>query len=159
MTPGTEPSGRTLPLIAHSARQVAVEMHATHVRTSLVPLLLSDTPIDTGRTCLRCWLLRHASMCLQDQKTAAPFYCRIAKHFEQAQSLEEAERFYIKAGLARQVSQPHATISIWRSLTLLDFAPLSCRSFLIVGRSVGSKSLFPCQMHISCMFDGCMLLS
>ena len=40
---------------------------------------------------------------MQDQRTAAPFYNRIAAHFEQAQSLEEAERFYIKAGLARQV--------------------------------------------------------
>lgn len=40
---------------------------------------------------------------LQDQRTAAPFYQRLAAHFEQAQSLEEAERFYIKAGLARQV--------------------------------------------------------
>ena len=42
--------------------------------------------------------------CAQDQKAAAPFYKRIAAHFEQAQSLTEAERFYIKAGLARQVS-------------------------------------------------------
>ena len=40
---------------------------------------------------------------LQDQRTAAPFYSRIAAHFEQAQSLDEAERFYIKAGLARRV--------------------------------------------------------
>lgn len=40
---------------------------------------------------------------LQDQRTAAPFYQRLAAHFEQAESLEEAERFYIKAGLARQV--------------------------------------------------------
>lgn len=43
-------------------------------------------------------------MCPQDQKTAAPFHQRIAEHFAEAQSLEEAERFYIKAGMARQVS-------------------------------------------------------
>lgn len=81
-------------------------------------VLLSDTPNDSdsandsGRTCLCCWRLPHASVCLQDQKTAAPFYRRIAEHFVQAQSLEEAERFYIKAGLARQVSPPPTTFQI-----------------------------------------------
>jgi len=48
---------------------------------------------------------------MQDQRTAAPFYSRIAAHFEQAQSLEEAERFYIKAGLARQVRSLSASPS------------------------------------------------
>ncbi len=48
---------------------------------------------------------------MQDQPTAAPFYSRIAAHFEQAQSLEEAERFYIKAGLARQVRSLFASPS------------------------------------------------
>lgn len=90
----------------------------------LLRITPNDSADDTGRTCLRCRLLPHASMCLQDQKTAAPFYRRIAEHFEQAQSLEEAERFYIKAGLARQVSQPHATIFRWRSVDPSKFAPL-----------------------------------
>ncbi len=48
-------------------------------------------------------------MFLQDPQAAAPFYQRIAAHFEQAHSLEEAERFYIKAGLARQVWQTAAS--------------------------------------------------
>ena len=48
---------------------------------------------------------------MQDQRTAAPFYSRIAAHFEQAHSLEEAERFYIKAGLARQVRSLSASPS------------------------------------------------
>jgi len=58
--------------------------------------------------CTKCVLfdcMKDSWQCMmQDQRTAAPFYNRIAAHFEQAQSLEEAERFYIKAGLARQVS-------------------------------------------------------
>ena len=64
---------------------------------------------------------------LQDPQTAAPFYQRLALHFEQAQSLEEAERYYIKAGLARKVSKLTASCS--RAVMLcVCLCPLSSSS-------------------------------
>ena len=42
--------------------------------------------------------------CEQDQQNTAPFYQRIAVHYQQAGNWDEAERFYIKAGAARKVS-------------------------------------------------------
>ena len=41
---------------------------------------------------------------LQDPTTSKPYYKRIAEHFEQAGNLEEAERHFIKAEMAHQVS-------------------------------------------------------
>ena len=43
-------------------------------------------------------------LCPQDPTTSQPYYKRIAEHFEQAGNLEEAERHFIKAGMAHQVS-------------------------------------------------------
>ena len=60
---------------------------------------------------------------MQDPQTAAPFYQRLAVHFEQAQNLEEAERYYIKAGLARKVS--------WLFCTLSHPAVYVCVSFVL----------------------------
>lgn len=37
---------------------------------------------------------------LQDHSQALPFYKRIAAHYESTGNLEEAERYYIKAGMA-----------------------------------------------------------
>ena len=47
----------------------------------------------------QCWFCA-----LQDPVTSKPYYKRIAEHFEQAGNLEEAERHFIKAGMAHQVS-------------------------------------------------------
>ncbi|KAL3149712.1 hypothetical protein ABBQ38_013541 [Trebouxia sp. C0009 RCD-2024] len=61
----------------------------------------------------RQWQKAAAVLDSQDQKTAAPFHQRIAEHYAQAQSLEEAERFYIKAGMARQALEMYARAGKW----------------------------------------------
>ena len=54
---------------------------------------------------LSCMWRRQCYLCApQDPVTSKPYYKRIAEHFEQAGNLEEAERHFIKAGMAHQVS-------------------------------------------------------
>ena len=43
---------------------------------------------------------------VQDQQTAQPYYLKIAAQYEHSRHFEEAERCYIKAGAAAQVSIP-----------------------------------------------------
>eukprot|EP00191_Tetraselmis_sp_GSL018_P001208 CAMPEP_0177614748 /NCGR_PEP_ID=MMETSP0419_2-20121207/22933_1 /TAXON_ID=582737 /ORGANISM="Tetraselmis sp., Strain GSL018" /LENGTH=1707 /DNA_ID=CAMNT_0019112051 /DNA_START=174 /DNA_END=5298 /DNA_ORIENTATION=- len=51
----------------------------------------------------------------QDRNTALPFYKRIARHYDEARQWEEAERYYIKAGLASDAVEMYVRAGKWEA--------------------------------------------
>lgn len=49
----------------------------------------------------------------QDHTQALPYYKRIASHYESIGNLEEAERYYIKAGMAMAAVEMYSRASKW----------------------------------------------
>ena len=72
--------------------------HSSPNAVNVGPLLLIMGPRQ-----ISCAVFKDSSA-PQDPTTSKPYYNRIAEHFEQAGNLEEAERHFVKAGMAHQVS-------------------------------------------------------
>eukprot|EP00854_Cymbomonas_tetramitiformis_P006568 gene6568-7868_t len=51
----------------------------------------------------------------QDPATAAPFFKRIAHHYEQARSYEEAERYYVRAGMPGDAVEMYTCVDKWEA--------------------------------------------
>eukprot|EP00951_Prasinocladus_malaysianus_P046312 scaffold636442_cov46-Prasinocladus_malaysianus.AAC.1 len=51
----------------------------------------------------------------QDRDTALPFYKRVAKHYDEARQWEEAERYYVKAGLATDAVDMYTRAGKWEA--------------------------------------------
>ena len=51
----------------------------------------------------------------QPRETALPFYKRIAKHYDEARQWEEAERYYVRAGLASDAVDMYTRAGKWEA--------------------------------------------
>lgn len=48
-----------------------------------------------------------------DPNVAKPYYLRVARHYQQARQLEEAERFFVKAGSAQDAVDMYTRVNKW----------------------------------------------
>eukprot|EP00899_Mesostigma_viride_P028336 jgi/Mesvir1/8688/Mv02626-RA.1 len=51
----------------------------------------------------------------QDQQVAIPYYKRIARHYEQAKSYEEAERYYVQAEMPSEAVEMYSRAGKWEA--------------------------------------------
>ena len=48
-----------------------------------------------------------------DARDAKPYYGKLAKHFEAARAYDEAERFFLRAGLPQDVVEMYSRCDTW----------------------------------------------
>lgn len=65
------------------------------------------SPSLTALISLPCCLCP-APPCAQDPRDALPYYRKIAKHYEDTGALAEAERYYIRADMAREAVEMYS---------------------------------------------------